>query len=107
MNDALNAEFVVSLKYSINFWRFLDLPLINCKIELDLTWSRNCMTSEISRTDALAANPHNPARAATDTTGATFQINSTKLYVPVVTLFLNDNIKFLENIKQEFKRRVS
>ena len=40
-------------------------------------------------------------------TGATFQINNTKLYAPVVTLSINDNIKFLENIKQGFKRTIS
>ena len=40
-------------------------------------------------------------------TGATFQISNTKLYVPVVTLSIDDNIKFLENIKQEFKRTIS
>ena len=33
-------------------------------------------------------------------TGVTFQINNAKLYVPVVTLSINENIKFLENIKQ-------
>ena len=43
---------------------------------------------------------------ATATTGATFQINNTKLYVPVVTLPINDNIKFLGNIKQGFKRTI-
>ena len=41
------------------------------------------------------------------TTGETFQINNAKLYVPVVTLSINDNIKFLENIKQGFKRTIS
>ena len=41
------------------------------------------------------------------TTGATFQINNTKLYAPVVTLSINDNIKFLETIKQGFKRTIS
>ena len=40
-------------------------------------------------------------------TGAFFQINSAKLYVPVVTLSKNDNIKFLENIKQWLKRTIS
>ena len=34
-------------------------------------------------------------------------ITSTKLHVPVVTLSINDNIKFLENIKQGFKRTIS
>ena len=36
-------------------------------------------------------------------TGVYFTITGTKLYVPVVTLFTRNNIKFLENIKQEFK----
>ena len=43
----------------------------------------------------------------TQTTGAIFQINNAKLYVPVVTLSINDNIKFLENIKQGPKRTIS
>ena len=37
--------------------------------------------------------------AAIQTTGATFQIDNAKLYVPAVTLSINDNIKFLESIK--------
>ena len=41
-----------------------------------------------------------------NTTGVNFVITSTKLYVPVVTLSINDNIKFLENIKQGFKRTI-
>ena len=40
-------------------------------------------------------------------TGTTFQINNVKLYVSVVTLSINDNIKFLGNIKQGFKRKIS
>ena len=44
---------------------------------------------------------------ATATTGATFQINNAKLYVPVATLSINDNVKFLENVKQGFKRTIS
>ena len=40
-------------------------------------------------------------------TPTTFQINNAKLYVPVVILSINDNIKFLENIKQGFKRTIS
>ena len=44
---------------------------------------------------------------ATSTSSATFQINNAKLYVPLVTLLINDNIKFLENIKQGFKRTIS
>ena len=44
---------------------------------------------------------------ATTTNSATFQINNVKLYTPVVTLSINDNIKFLENVKQGFKRTIS
>ena len=45
-NDSrLAAEVVVPLKYFSNFWRSLDLTLINCEIELDLSWSRYCVLS--------------------------------------------------------------
>ena len=56
-----------------------------------MSWSNDCVLSE----------HHNSI------TGATFQINNTKLYVPVVILSINDSIKFLENIKQGFKRTIS
>ena len=59
----------------------------------------------------VAANPNaNPSiehLPEAFTTGATFQICNSKLYVPVATLSINDNIKFLENIKQELKRKIS
>ena len=89
-----------------NFWRFLDLPLTNCEIELDLSRSKECIISEISitpRTVAdLNADPSVQARAAIQITVETFQINNTKLHVPVVTLSINNNIKLLETIKQGF-----
>ena len=56
----------------------------------------------VSITDTNAAN-----RRIKKLTGATFQINKAKLYVTVATLFINDNIKVLENIKQGFKRTTS
>ena len=59
-------------------------------------WSENCVISAISRRAAMAGD--NPVNS-TLTTGATFQINNAKLYVHVVHLSINDNIKFLENIK--------
>ena len=40
-------------------------------------------------------------------TDATLQINNPKLYVPVVTLLINDNIRFLENVKQQVRRTIS
>ena len=106
-NNTLWAEVVVPLKYLSNFWRSLDLLLINCEIELDLSWSRKCVISEISRTAAIAANPPNPAREKTKTNSATFQIISPKLYIPVNTLSISDNIEFLENINPGFKRTIS
>ena len=48
-NSRLNAEVAALLKYLINFWRSLDLLLINCEIELDLTWWKKCVIYEISR----------------------------------------------------------
>ena len=79
------------------------MSLINCEIELDLTWSKNRVISEISRTPEVdKANPVDE----TLTTGAIFQINNTKLYVPVVTLSINDKTKFLEHVKQEYKRTI-
>ena len=66
--------------------------MINCEIELDLTWSEAFLISQILRTTAVATNPN---------------AKNAKLYVPVVTLSINNNIKFLESIKQGFKRTVS
>ena len=65
-----NAETMVPLKYLRNFWRALEMPLINCEINLILTWSTNCV---IVSTNVTNQN-------------ATFEITDTKLYVPVVTL---------------------
>ena len=59
------------------------------------------MIWKISITSRIAGNPNAkpPAREARQTTGVTFQINNAKVYATVVTLSINDNIKFLENIK--------
>ena len=83
------------------------MSLINFEIELDLLWSRYCAISEITRTSAVPANPSVPAAEKTKTTSSVFQINTANLYVPVVTLSTNDNIKFVENRKQGFKRTTS
>ena len=93
---------VVPVKYLSNFWRFLDLPL---------SWSKECIISEISIIPAVPGNPNanRPVSnvPAIQTTATTFQINNSKLYVPVVILSINNNIKFLENIKQGSKRTIS
>ena len=97
-NNTLKAEVAVPLKYLTNFWRSLDLPLINCEIEIDLSCvKRMCNIWSINNT----WNPPVSAVRAIPTTGATFQINNAKLYVPVVILLINYDIKFLE---QELKR---
>ena len=50
VNNRLDGEVLVPLKYLSNFWRSLDLPLVKWEIELDLSLLRNCIISEISRT---------------------------------------------------------
>ena len=70
--------------------RFLDSPLINCEIQLNLSWSRYCVVSENQE-----YSKNSPAQQMlTTATGAISQINNAKLYVPVVTLSFNYNIKF-------------
>ena len=102
--DAFDAEIVVALRHLNNFLVFPDIHLINCKIELDFSWSKDYMLSEIFDTFEIDANPpsHPPISytAATSTTSALFQITSTKICISVVTLAINKGIKFLENLNQ-------
>ena len=75
--NILNAEVIVPLKYLSNFCRSLDLLLANCKIELDVKWTKHCAISEISRTLAVPAkpiaNPSVPVVAATAIISANFE----------------------------------
>ena len=68
------------------------MPLINCEINLILTWSKNCvLTSKATRDAGPDAKP---AVAGTDNpTNATFKITDTKLYVPVITLSTENDKK--------------
>ena len=79
------------LKYLINFWKTLEMPLINCEIDLILDWSANCV---IIYTDDNNQIP-------------TFAITETNLYVSVVTLSTQDNSKLLPQLKNGFKRAVT
>ena len=80
-----DVEIMVPLKYLSNFWRTLEMPLINCEVNLILTWSSTCVI--------------------TNSTGAgTFEITGTKLYIPIVTLSTQENAKLLEQLKSGFKR---
>ena len=89
-----NVKIVVPLKYLSNFSRSLEMPLINCKIKLNLTWKKECA---LSTHDANAANAAN---------NAVFIINGTKLYVPVVTLSKEDNKDFIDQQNKGFQRSI-
>ena len=96
-NRTKNIEIAVPLKYLSNFWRALDIPLINCEVSLTLTWTENCvLTSKAKRNAALGVN------AINNPTGATFKIKNTQLYVPVVTISVEDDNKPLEQLKTGF-----
>ena len=83
------------------------MPLINCEVSLTLTWSENCVLTDITTQTARAAQGDNPARERIDApTNATFKITDTKLYVPVVTLSTKDDNNFLEQLKSGFKRTI-
>ena len=86
-----NVEIMVPLKYLSNFWRTLEMPMINCEVNLILTWSSSCVL--------IATGNQNQA--------ARFAITDTKLYVPVVTLSTQENTKFLQQLKSGFKRVIN
>ena len=86
-----DVEIIVPLKYLSNFWRTLEMPLINCEFNLILTWSSTCVL--------IASNIPNQ--------NATFAITDTKLYVPVVTLSTQENTTFLQQLKSGFKRVIN
>ena len=90
-NGTKNVEIMVPLKYLSNFWRTLEMPLINCEVNLILTWSSTCFLA--------ATGDGNQA--------ATFAITDSKLYVPVVTLSTQENTKFLQQLKSGFKRVIN
>ena len=86
----LNVEVTIPFKYVSIFLGFLDLPFINCETEHDLSWTKECVLME-----------HH-----SKITGVNVMITSTKVYVPIVSLSINDNTKFLEKIKHRLKRTI-
>ena len=81
--------------------------LINCNVFLTLTWSENCVLTDIKTQTARAAHEDNPARPEINApTNTTFQITDTKLYVPVVTLSTENDKKLLEQLRTGFKRTI-
>ena len=83
-----DVEITLPLKYLSHFRRTLEIPLINCEINLILSWSENCIISSA--------------------TGVTkFAITDTWLYLSVVTLLAQDNIKLLKQLESGFKRIIN
>ena len=87
ITDRNGVKIAVPLKCLSNFWRSLEILLINCKVELSLSWNENCILT------SLAGN-------------STFTITDAKLYVPVVTLSIEDNAKLTKLLNEGFKRSV-
>ena len=97
-----DVTIAIPLKYLGNFWRSLDIPLINCEITLILSWYKECiLVGRGSRgPPAAAANRINPP------TSAKFEITDCKLYVPMVTLSVENNNKLLKKLKSGFRRTI-
>ena len=83
-----NVEIIVPLKHLSNFRRTLEMSLINCEVNLELTWSRDCVITNSTGTGKFA-------------------ITETKLYVPFVNLSTQDNAKLLQQLKSGFKRTIN
>ena len=78
----------VPLKYLGNFWKTLEMHLINCKINLIITWPLTCVI-----TNSIGAE--------------TFAITDRKRYIPVATLSIQNNLKPLDQLKSGFKRTIN
>ena len=96
-NTENKVEIFVPLKYLSNYWRTLDMPLFNCKINLIWTWSENCVLTNKATSDAAPAQGGNPpVSRINNPTNSIFKITDTKLYAPVVALSTKDDNNFLE-----------
>ena len=96
-------ELAIPLKYLGNFWRALNIPLISCEVSLELKWNKNCVITSL-KNRIINAGP--PVIRGNEPKSATLSITDCKLYVPVVTLSKDDEIKLLTNLKSGFKREI-
>ena len=99
-------EIAIPLKYLGNFWRSLDIPLINCEITLILSWYKECVLVGRALRNAPNPQPNPPVVAIESPTGAKFEITDCKLYVPVVTFSAENDNKLLEQLKSGFRRTI-
>ena len=95
-----NLELAILLKYLGNFWRALNILLFSCEVYLELKWNKTCVTTS----QEIGENLNGGNTAAP--TNATLPINDCKLYIPVITLSKDDEIKLLTNLKSGFTREI-
>ena len=93
-------ELAIPLKYLGNFWRALNIPLISCGVSLELKSNKTCVIT--SQQIGINLDGGNTVIL----TNATLAINDCKLYIPVVTLSKDDEIKLLTNLKSGFTRQI-
>ena len=102
-NGTQEVEIAIPLRYLGNFWRALNMPLTSCELPLELKWNKNCVITSLKERQVDAGPP--VVRDGTPT-GASLAINECKLYIPVVTLSKDDEIKLLTNLKSGFTREI-
>ena len=96
-------ELAIPLKYLGNFWRALNMPLISCETSLELKWNKKCVITSLEEREV---DDGPPVVRDDSPTGASLAINNCKLYIAVVTLSKDDEIKRLTNLKSGFTREI-
>ena len=96
-------ELAIPLRYLGNFWRALNMPLISCEKSLELKWNKNCLITSLEEREV---DDGPPVVRDDSPTSATLAINDCKLYIPVITLSKDDEIKLLTNLKSGFTREI-
>ena len=98
-------EFSFPLKHLSNFWRTLDMPLINCEVNIILTSFKSYVLTNMTTRVAQGNNPVIAARTVATFTITDFLITII-FYAPVVTLSAQDDNKLVEQLKRGFKRTI-